>query len=276
MSTRRAAPFAGRLLLIGCGSVSQCFQPLLLRHLGMDFRKLTILDFEDRSDAIPQTLAAGATYDCHRITPDNPADTLAYRVGPGDIVVDLAWDIDTAAIVQWCHDHDVRYINTSVEVWNPYGDLTIAPQAKTLYARHMNLRQMKRRWHRRGSSIVVEHGANPGLVSHWTKVALLDVATEMVRGRHGPGAVPEETRRLEEALQAEDFARLAMETGTKTIHISGRDTQITSRPKKVDEFVNTWSVEGFYEEGIATAEMGWGHARAHYARQRLHPRERAA
>ena len=29
-------------------------------------------------------------------------------------------------------------------------------------------------------------------------------------------------------------------------------------PKEVNEFVNTWSVAGFYEEGIATAEMGWG------------------
>jgi homospermidine synthase len=26
----------------------------------------------------------------------------------------------------------------------------------------------------------------------------------------------------------------------------------------VDEFVNTWSIEGFREEGITTAEMGWG------------------
>ncbi|MFM8652882.1 MAG: saccharopine dehydrogenase C-terminal domain-containing protein, partial [Acidimicrobiaceae bacterium] len=40
--------------------------------------------------------------------------------------------------------------------------------------------------------------------------------------------------------------------------ISERDTQITNRPKEVNEFVNTWSVEGFYEEGVAPAEMGWG------------------
>jgi len=26
----------------------------------------------------------------------------------------------------------------------------------------------------------------------------------------------------------------------------------------VDEFVNTWSVEGFREEGTTTAELGWG------------------
>ena len=44
----------------------------------------------------------------------------------------------------------------------------------------------------------------------------------------------------------------------KVIHCSERDTQISDRPKEVDEFVNTWSVEGFREEGTTTAEMGWG------------------
>ncbi len=44
----------------------------------------------------------------------------------------------------------------------------------------------------------------------------------------------------------------------KVIHCSERDTQITDVPKQVDEFVNTWSIEGFREEGTTTAEMGWG------------------
>jgi homospermidine synthase len=56
----------------------------------------------------------------------------------------------------------------------------------------------------------------------------------------------------------EDYARLAQATGTKVIHISERDTQISERPKEVGEFVNTWSVAGFHEEGVAPAEMGWG------------------
>ena len=63
---------------------------------------------------------------------------------------------------------------------------------------------------------------------------------------------------LEAALATGEHARLAMLTGTKVIHIAERDTQISDRPKEVDEFVNTWSVEGFYEEGIAPAEIGWG------------------
>ncbi len=54
------------------------------------------------------------------------------------------------------------------------------------------------------------------------------------------------------------FSRLAMKLGVKVIHCSERDTQISEVPKQVDEFVNTWSVEGFREEGTTTAEMGWG------------------
>ena len=54
------------------------------------------------------------------------------------------------------------------------------------------------------------------------------------------------------------FNHLAHEVGVKVIHCSERDTQITDKPKQVDEFVNTWSVEGFREEGTTTAEMGWG------------------
>jgi homospermidine synthase len=54
------------------------------------------------------------------------------------------------------------------------------------------------------------------------------------------------------------FARLSQATGTKVIHISERDTQVSSRPKAVNEFVNTWSIEGFSEEGTAPAELGWG------------------
>jgi len=42
------------------------------------------------------------------------------------------------------------------------------------------------------------------------------------------------------------------------VHISERDTQVSNIPKAGDEFVNTWSIEGFYEEGTAPAELGWG------------------
>ena len=35
-----------------------------------------------------------------------------------DRLLDLAWNIDNPTILQWCRDHGVRYLNTSVELWD--------------------------------------------------------------------------------------------------------------------------------------------------------------
>ncbi len=247
-------PFSGSILVIGCGAVSQCLLPLLLRHLDMDYTNLTIMDFEDNRGLIADILSAGAKYVQQRVTPDDLAYLLDLYTGPGDMIIDLAWNIGAIDILQWCHDNNVMYINTSVELWNPYFTSHDRPVDRTLYVRHLALRDHIRRWSSPGATAVVEHGANPGLVSHWTKVALRDITLAIIdRGLAG-----DRQAMMESALDDEDYARLAMFSGTKVIHVSERDTQIGIRPKEVNEFVNTWSVAGFHEEGIAPAEMGWG------------------
>jgi homospermidine synthase len=261
VTTLTRLPFAGRILLLGCGSVSRCLQPLLLRHLDMDLSKLTILDLEDLAHTVPETIAAGAAYVRQQITPDNLAETLGAHLGSGDLLINLSWNIDTRDIVGWCHNNGVLYVDTSVERWDPYADQgSTPPTERTLYARHMELREFAAPWEGKGPTAVVEHGANPGLVSHWVKRGLQDLATAMLDEPHRLPAPldPARAERLRQALADRDHARLALETGTKVVHISERDTQISSQPKEVDEFVNTWSVEGFYEEGVAPAEMGWG------------------
>jgi homospermidine synthase len=102
---------------------------------------------------------------------------------------------------------------------------------------------------------VLEHGANPGLISHWTKQGLVDIAQRVLAEKK---AGRSDAAELQAHLKDGAFNRLAMKLGVKVIHCSERDTQISNQPKDVDEFVNTWSVEGFREEGITTAELGWG------------------
>ena len=244
-----------RVLVLGCGSVAQCTVPLLLRDLAIDPQRITIVDVLDNRARVADSIAKGATYQQDQVTPDNIDEFLTARVGPGDLLLDLAWNIDNPTILQWCRDHGVRYLNTSVEVWDPYDDMASThPLDRTLYVRHMDLRRMIAGWgDNNGATAVVEHGANPGLVSHFTKQALTEIAARMLHDGLA-GDVPA----MEQALATEHYATLAMLTGTKVIHISERDTQITDVPKQVDEFVNTWSVDGFYEEGIAPAELGWG------------------
>ncbi len=249
-----------RVLVLGCGSVAQCVVPLLVRDLGIDPARLTVVDFTDNRARIADAIALGVTYQIDRLTPDNLDEFLSSRVSGGDVLIDLAWNIDNPTILQWCRDHDVRYLNTSVEVWDPYIDLAKTPPLeRTLYVRHMELRRLKASWgDNRGATAVLEHGANPGLVSHFTKQALVEIATAMLRDGLAADAAALETALATATNLGTDFNVLAMLTGTKVIHVAERDTQITDRPKETNEFVNTWSVDGFYEEGIAPAELGWG------------------
>jgi hypothetical protein len=118
-------PFGGRLLLLGSGSVSRCLQPLLLRHLEMDLTRLTVLDFDERAVPDPHLLAAGASHVRRRITPDNLHAILGAHLGPGDLLVNLTWDIGTGDLIDWCQDHGVLYVDTSVELWgSTFADCT--------------------------------------------------------------------------------------------------------------------------------------------------------
>lgn len=248
--------FNGKLLIIGCGSVSQCAIPLVLRHFEMPAEKITIMDFVDNRDRVKEALQRGVNYVMDRLTLGNYKKTLAQYVGQGDMIIDLAWNIETLSIVQWCRDHQVLYVNTSVEEWDPYKDSERNDPTKyTLYYRHMSLRNMISKWpDNKGATAVVDHGANPGLVSHFTKRALTNMAQKIISEK------PRDARRgeLESALQDKRFNVLAQLAGVKVIHISERDTQVTNQPKRMNEFVNTWSIEGFFEEGVAPAELGWG------------------
>lgn len=247
--------FNGRILVLGFGSVSQCTLPVLLKHIDIPHDRITILDMVDYHDRLQPILAQGVRFVKDRIEQGRLAEQLATYVGAGDLIVDLAWNIACTDLLDWCHRHDVLYVNTSVEVWDPYAVREGAPPTeRTLYARHMALRKLIKTWTKTGATAILDHGANPGLVSHFTKTALLDMGSRLVAEK------PADPRRaaLERALADEQFNRLSQLLGVKAIHISERDTQVSSRRRNGSEFVNTWSVEGFYEEGIAPAEMGWG------------------
>ncbi len=245
-----------RILFVGYGAVAQCTLPILMKHMKVSPRNVTVMDFEDRRKVLAPWLKKGVTFVKKKVGRDNMGSLLGKHLSAGDVLVDLAWNIDACEILQWCHDHGVLYVNTSVEVWDPYeGAENKHPTERTLYRRHMKLRRMTAGWKEKGPTAVLEHGANPGLISHFTKQGLLDIGRKLLRDGKAKGQDAEQVQQL---MKDQAWNRLAMKLGVKVIHCSERDTQITDVPKQVDEFVNTWSVEGFREEGTTTAEMGWG------------------
>lgn len=241
------------VLVVGYGAVSQCTLPVLLDNIDIDPRKITVVDFEDKQNQIQDLRKRGVRFVQRKISPDNLEHTLREFGKENGIVIDLAWNIGATDILSAAANLNQLYVNTSVELWDPYSQQTVFD--KTLFYRQKQLEQLKRKWENNAPTAIVDHGANPGLISHFVRKGLYDIAEKLIER----GMVSDVIRhKLTSYMALQDYANLSRELGVKVIHCSERDTQVTNRPKQVDEFVNTWSVEGFFEEGQAPAEMGWG------------------
>jgi homospermidine synthase len=245
MSSR--VTFGGRVIVLGYGTIGQCILPMLLETLDVPAERYVILEADDQGQRLAPQRQAGMIYRVSRITPDNLAECMASVAGPGDLVLNLTMGVDSLALADWCHRQGLLYVDTSIEPWEHVAwNFDLPPHRRTEYTYHQNARrQAAERWSPSGPTAIFTHGANPGLVSHFVKAALLDICAALER----PTDPPTERR---------GWARLAHELGLKVIHISERDTQRSAEPKRVGEFVNTWSIPGFVEEASMPAEFGWG------------------
>jgi homospermidine synthase len=147
--------YRNKVLFVGYGAVAQCALPILVKHIKVPARDITVMDFEDRRAALAPWLKRGVTFVRKCVTRDNMDALLGKYLEAGDLLIDLAWNIDCCEILQWCHDRGVLYVNTSLELWDPYENAKDAPPQKmTLYWRHMNLRRMTAQWDQPGPTAV--------------------------------------------------------------------------------------------------------------------------
>ncbi|MBM3890429.1 MAG: homospermidine synthase, partial [Verrucomicrobia bacterium] len=112
--------FSKKILFVGYGAVAQCTLPILVKHLKVPLKHITVMDFEDRRGVLHPWINRGVKFVQKRVTRDNMGALLGKYLGAGDVLIDLAWNIDCCEILQWCHDNGVLYVNTSVELWDPY------------------------------------------------------------------------------------------------------------------------------------------------------------
>lgn len=253
------ASFSGRLVMLGFGSIGQGVLPLILRHIGLPKDRITIVTAEERGREVAAEY--GVRFVVEAATRENYRDLLTPLLRPGDFLLNLSVDVSSVALMRLCQELDVLYLDTVVEPWlGGYTDPSLSPSERSNYAMREQALAL-REAARGGPTSVTAHGANPGLVSHFVKQALLDIA----RDTGAPVASPPP------ASNRAAWARIAQGLGIKVIHIAERDTQVADRPKKPGEFVNTWSVDGFVGEGCQPAELGWGtHEKALPADGRRH------
>ncbi|UXY15471.1 saccharopine dehydrogenase NADP-binding domain-containing protein [Chitiniphilus purpureus] len=256
------SPFSGKVLLVGFGSIGQGVLPLLLKHLQLAPTRVSIVAADDHGAAVAQEY--GVRLSVIRLDAGNYRQVLTPLLQEGDFLINVSNDVSSYALIELCQRLGVMYVDTCIEPWaGGYTDEHASPQQRSNYALREQVLALRRDF-RHGPTAVLTHGANPGLVSHFVKRALLDLA------QAGHQHHPRPTDRAQ-------WAQLARHLGVRVIHIAERDFQETGTRKCPGEFVNTWSVEGFVGEGCQPAELGWGSHEQHFPADGLrHPHGCAA
>jgi homospermidine synthase len=240
--TQIHADFAGSLVMVGFGSIGQGVLPLILRHIRLDRGRITIVTAEARGRA--EAEAYGVRFVETALTRDNYQAVLAPLLGRGDFLLNLSVDVSSVALIELARERGALYLDTCIEPWaGGYTDPSKTPSERSNYALRETALALKAGGGQ--PTAVLTHGANPGLVSHFVKEALLNIARDTGADATRPSDRP-------------GWAALAERLGIKVIHIAERDTQVAAQAKRVGEFVNTWSIDGFVGEGCQPAELGWG------------------
>jgi len=235
--------FPGRIVFIGFGSIGQGVLPLILRHIGISPDRITIVTADERGQQEAEKY--GVKFVKEPLTRENYRRVLNPLLGRGDFVLNVSVDVSSIALIKYCWEKGAMYLDTCIEPWpGGYTDPTVPVSRRTNYALREEAIAL-RNGNTRSPTAVITHGANPGLVSHFVKQAMLNIAKDTGVDAGNP------TSRA-------DWGDLAKRLSIKVVHIAERDTQVSQVPKEPGEFVNTWSIDGFVSEGSQPAELGWG------------------
>lgn len=238
------------ILLFGIGGVGKCVLWLLDSFIKVDPKRVTMadqLDYSNHPD-VKYYLDRGSKYIVTDL--NKSASILIGRLKAYDIVIDCTDNTDSVAIFEMTRKVNCHYINTSIEEPDNYDSLVKAGKeefATTYQFGHNEINQIGLKYPNSDATAVLECGANPGMISHFAKHALMQMAKRSNR----------KSPYLKACIKERRYNSLAKELGVEVIHVSETDSTVFL-DKGRREFCNTWCVNGLLSEYNWPAEFGWG------------------
>ena len=151
------------------------------------------------------------------------------------IIIELAYRLDTCCLLIECNKKNCLYINTSLDDWVVNND--------TLFEIKRKLTQKIKKHE---MTAVLNHGMNPGIVSHLSKYLLSQLSTQWG------------DTFAESMCSKGNYNLAAQKLGLTLIQIAERDTQKSIINTDETFYTNTWSVIGYIDEAIDYVQLGWG------------------
>jgi len=234
--------FNNKIVQFGFGAVGKSFFEKVSREIKFDKDKYFVISRDKLEYTFFLELGGKlGNFIVADINRTNFKQVFSQYLGEGDFLIDFADSVGTSDFVEWCANKNIMYLNTGETDWedNWYNIFD------------ENLRKNKLRDEIKKNStinkypIVLHHGNNPGLVSHFVKAGLEYIVKKQFK----------KDENLNKLLKENKFNEIAKELELLQIHVNDNDYQVIKEEFNKDKLYSTWSVDSFFFEMLSEAAM---------------------
>lgn len=237
--------FNGKIVQFGFGAVGKSFfekLPKEIDYIEDNYHVITKDAYE--FEAYINLGGIAANFHIADINKDNFESIFKEYLSEGDLLIDFADTVGTKDILKFCADNNIMYINTGEADWPENWYSIFKENVKKQELRE----QYKSDPNHNKYPIVLQHGNNPGLVSHFVKAGLEYIITTQFK----------RNKILKNLLKENKFNEIAEYLGVRMIHVNDIDSQIIKEEFMNDKLLSTWCIDSFFFELLSEATQNIG------------------
>ena len=237
--------FENRIVQFGFGAVGKSFFEKVSKEIDFDINNYFVIS----KDKLEYTffLELGGklgNFIVENINRTNFKEIFSKYLTEGDILIDFADDVGTRDFVEWCAYNNIMYLNTGETDWSDHWYNIFEENLKKNELR----KEVSKNTNINKYPIVLHHGNNPGLVSHFVKAGIEYIVKNQFKNNE----------RLNQLLSENKFNEIAKEIKLKEIHVNDNDFQEVKDEFYDDKLYSTWSIDSFFFEMLSEATMNLG------------------
>lgn len=237
--------FSGKIVQFGFGAVGKSFFEKVAKEISFDENNYIVITRNNYEFEAYINMGGISTnfYVCD-VNRDNYKEVFGKILDSGDLLLDFADTVGTRDICSWCAINNIMYLNTGEADWpdNWYSIFNENILKNELKEKYGNDKEYNK------YPIVLQHGNNPGLVSHFVKASIEYVVNTQFK----------RNKQLKKLLKENKFNEIARELGIRMIHVNDIDLQKIDEEYKDNKLVSTWCTDSFFFELLSEATQNIG------------------
>lgn len=237
--------FEGRIVQFGFGAVGKSFYEKLGNEVKFNENKYYVITrAQYEFEAYVNLGGIVSNFIVSEVTRDNFREVFEPYLAEGDLLIDFADTVGTRDICEWCAKQNIMYINTGEADWpdhwySIFEENELKQTMKETYAKDEKVNRYP---------IVLQHGNNPGLVSHFVKAALEYIVNTQFK----------KDKKLKSLVKQGQFNEVARSLGLKVVHVNDIDLQKVKGEYTDQVLYSTWCTDSFWFEMLSEATMSIG------------------